>query len=71
MSTNNEEMKKCECGHDRTHYMVTPDGKYSGMKWFLMLAGISVTPERITYTCRRCNVTFDSTTDPAILRRRM
>lgn len=55
---------RCKCGYDRTHYMVTPDGKYSGMGWFWVLFGVTTRPTRIEYKCRRCGQFFDETTDP-------
>lgn len=62
--TDPDQRPRCKCGHDRTHYMVTPDGKYSGMGWFWVLFGVTTRPVRIEYRCRRCGEVFDETTDP-------
>jgi hypothetical protein len=61
----------CKCGHDRAHYMVSAVGEYSAWGWFTVLFGISTRPLRLTYKCRRCNVTFDSTDDPTELDKHM
>ena len=57
----------CRCGHTRDHHMVSPEYDHTPLGWFLLLFGISARPIRIKYRCRRCEQTFDQTTDPAIL----
>ncbi len=56
----------CPCGYGRGHRMVKVDTEYSTKGWFLLLIGVTATPVRLSYRCRRCNTTFDSTTDPAL-----
>lgn len=60
----------CPCGHDRSHYRVSGDGELKPWAWFLLIFGISAKPIRINWRCRMCDVTFDSSTDPDLLRRR-
>ncbi|APR74891.1 Hypothetical protein A7982_00237 [Minicystis rosea] len=47
--------------------MVSPEHDHTPLGWFLLIFGISARPIRIKYRCRRCEQTFDQTTDPAIL----
>ncbi len=55
--------KRCRCGHDKDHYMVSAEPKYGLWALFVVSMGISQRPERIEYRCRRCDQVFDSTTD--------
>ena len=58
----------CVCGHDRTHYMVSPLPTYTGWgKFWVIFVGVSTKPVRIDYQCRVCWQTFDFTEDPAEL----
>jgi len=59
--------RTCACGHGRAHRQVTIDPEYTVGGWFLLLIGVTATPTRLNYRCRRCNEVFDSTTDPALL----
>lgn len=59
--------RTCRCGHGRGHYMVNAEAEYSGVGWLMVAIGISWRPERVKYRCRRCDVVFDSTTDPQVL----
>lgn len=61
----------CPCGHDRNHYRVSRDGEFRAWSWILLMFGVSARPIRVDWRCRMCDVTFDSTTDPDILRRRL
>lgn len=54
----------CPCGHDRSHFMVSPEPRYSGLDWFWVLFGITTMPREVSFRCRRCGQTFDRTTDP-------
>ena len=60
---------KCRCGHDRHHFMVTAEGRYTALTWAALLIGISVRPWAIDYRCRQCNEVFDRSFDPEDLRR--
>lgn len=55
--------KRCSDGFDRYHHMVTPTAEYSGIGWFLVTFGITTRPKKIKYVCRKCNETFDESTD--------
>lgn len=65
--TASDEAPRCACGHDRTHFMVSPEGKYTAFGWFWLLFGVTTRPVRIFYRCRVCNQVFDETEDPATL----
>jgi hypothetical protein len=47
--------------------MVSPEADYTFSGWFRLLFGISARPTRVKYRCRRCDQTFDQTTDPEVL----
>ena len=47
--------------------MVTADAEYTFVGWVALLLGISARPTRINYHCRRCDQTFERTTDPEVL----
>ena len=58
----------CACGRTRRHPQVVPEPvtlRGGCLVWGL---GMGRIPDRVTYTCRRCGQTFDSSTDPAIRR---
>ncbi len=63
------EPARCECGHDRDHFMVSPEPQYSGLDWFWVLFGITTVPREIQFRCRRCKVCFDRTQDERIMKR--
>ena len=57
--------RRCRCGHDKRHHMVSPRCEYSGLGWLLVgLIGISIRPKRVKFTCRVCGDVIESTTDP-------
>lgn len=70
-STGDNPLPTCPCGHDRHHHRVSRDGDYTTWAWILLMCGISVKPLKVAWRCRVCNVTFDHSTDPAILARRV
>lgn len=55
--------RKCRCGHDRSHPMVSAAGEYGFWGWWLILFGISAKPRAITFTCRRCDELILRATD--------
>jgi hypothetical protein len=57
-------LKKCKCGHDRNHPMVSATGDYTFGGWCLILFGISAKPRAIRFTCRRCDQVIERVTDP-------
>lgn len=61
-------MPRCECGHDRHHYMVSAENHYTFGRSLILMLGISVEPVKVTYQCRKCWKVFDETTDPKDLR---
>jgi hypothetical protein len=59
---------RCKCGHDRTHLMVSAEGKYTLMGWFwVTVMGVTTRPWEVRYRCRACGEVFDSSRDPAAL----
>ena len=58
----------CSCGHDRYHHTTRADLAYGGAGWFALFNGMSGTPKRITFSCAACGETFETTTDPEVLR---
>ncbi|MBK9261733.1 MAG: hypothetical protein IPM54_18270 [Polyangiaceae bacterium] len=59
--------KSCRCGHNRKHHMVSAEGKYTFSGYLRLFFGISARPTRVSYRCRKCNQTFDSTTSAKVL----
>jgi hypothetical protein len=57
----------CRCGHGIGHYMVSAEPAYGVGAWLAMLIGISATPSKVTYRCRRCEQSIGQTTDRAVL----
>lgn len=58
----------CRCGHDRTHFMVSPLGRYSLTGWFwVTVIGVTTRPRKVRFRCRQCGEVFDESTDPAVL----
>jgi hypothetical protein len=58
----------CRCGFARDHYMVSAEPDYTFWAWILMTVGISASPERIRYRCRRCDQVLEETREPAVLK---
>ena len=59
---------RCRCGYDKRHPMVSHQFDYPLRSWLLVsLLGITRRPSRVKFWCCRCNVVFDSTTDPKVL----
>jgi hypothetical protein len=50
-----ENVGVCRCGHGRGHYMVSEEPEYGAWGWFSMLLGISATPTKVRFRCRRCD----------------
>ena len=59
-----EPLPRCPCGHDRHHFMVSPENHYTFLRTLILALGISVEPVKVTYQCRKCWKVFDETTDP-------
>ena len=68
-TSSSDNVDKCSCGHDRTHYMVSADPTYTtwGTFW-ITLMGVSSVPIRIDFRCRVCGETFDFIRDPEELK---
>jgi hypothetical protein len=62
------ELPRCECGHDRHHYMVSAQNHHTFARALILMLGISVEPVKVTFQCRKCWKVFDETTDPKDLR---
>jgi hypothetical protein len=59
--------RSCRCGHDRTHHLVSAEGKYTFSGYLRLFFGISARPVKVEFHCRKCDKVFDVTTDPAVL----
>ena len=59
----------CPCGHDRSHFMVSPEPQFSALDWVWVLMGITTIPAEIKFRCRRCGNVFDQTTDEDEMKR--
>jgi len=64
-----EEGPTCPCGHERGHFMVSPEPQYTGLDWVWVIFGITTIPYEVRFKCRRCGDVFDRTTDDALMRR--
>jgi hypothetical protein len=49
--------------------MVSPENHYTFWGHIILMLGVSVEPVKVTFQCRTCWTVFDSTTDPAVMRR--
>ena len=58
----------CRCGHDRYHHFIRPDLKHGAGGWFAIFNGVSAAPKEIAFTCAQCGETFETTTDPRVLK---
>ncbi len=68
METEPTPVKRCRCGHDRHHKMVSRRGEYRFGGWlFGTFMGVTMRPKRVKYWCRLCYQEFDETTDPRVL----
>lgn len=47
--------------------MVSASAEYTFWGWTLNLIGITATPIRIKFTCRRCDKEVEATTDPKLI----
>lgn len=59
----------CPCGFSSTHFYVSPVPIYSAFGYAILLLGATAEPVRVEYRCRRCGFVFESTDDPAVLKR--
>ena len=48
--------------------MVSPSADYTFWGWTLNLIGITATPIRIRFRCRRCDQQVEVTSDPDVIR---
>ena len=68
-SSEEETVERCGCGYDRHHLMVTPTPTYTAWGTFwVTLMGVSASPIRIDFICRRCKERFDFIVDREELR---
>ncbi len=58
----------CRCGHDRYHHTVRADLKYGTRGWLALFNGVSSTPREITFRCGACGETFETTSDPPVMK---
>jgi hypothetical protein len=59
--------RKCKCGHEVGHTMVSPSGEYTFGGWCLILLGISAKPTAIRFVCRQCDQVVWRSTDPKVI----
>jgi hypothetical protein len=61
------DLPACKCGHDKTHYMVSAERRYTVWGWFLALfMNAGATPNKIEWRCRRCREIIDASSDPDV-----
>jgi hypothetical protein len=65
----NKGPKVCQCGHDRNHFAVSADAKYSPSAMFWNLYGSSAGPKEVTLRCRHCGHVFGESKDKSLLKR--
>jgi len=58
-----DDSKRCRCGHDRSHVMVSAEGEYTLGGWICHSVGITTAPKKINFRCRVCREVVDETTD--------
>ena len=64
-------VRKCPCGHTRSHPEVQQEPEYTLWGWIqLSMLGITPLPDRIVFRCIRCKKSLGVSRDPALLRRR-
>jgi hypothetical protein len=64
-------VRKCPCGHTRSHPEVAQDAEYTLWGWIqLSMLGITPLPDRIEFRCRRCGKSLGVSRDPSLLRKR-
>ena len=64
-------VRKCLCGHDRSHPEIQQEPEYTLWGWIqLSMLGITPLPDRIVFRCIRCKKSLGVSRDPALLRRR-
>lgn len=63
----------CKCGNTRLDEGKDPyieaQCEFGTWGWFSLLWGVTATPTRVGFRCRRCNTQFDVSTDPAVLKK--
>ena len=65
-----DDTPRCMCGYDRHHYSVSQERSYSSWGGFwVMVMGVSASPIRIDFRCRRCKEKFDFITNSEELKR--
>ena len=65
-----DDTPRCMCGYDRHHHSVSQERSYSSWGGFwVMVMGVSASPIRIDFRCRRCKEKFDFITNSEELKR--
>lgn len=59
--------KRCACGHDSTHHMVSREGVYTLIGKFWVMFGVTTEPIAIRYRCRVCGQYLGETTSKEVL----
>ena len=63
-STQVDDTPRCSCGYDRHHHLVSQERSYTSWGGFwIMVMGVSASPIRIDFRCRRCKEKFDFITN--------
>ena len=63
--------KTCPCGHDRDHFWVSPQARYSAMGFILgVFMGVSgMDPKSIRFRCRQCGHIVEERSDASSIRK--
>ena len=65
-----DDTPRCSCGYDRHHHLVSQERSYTSWgSFWVMLMGVSASPIRIDFKCRRCKEKFDFITNSEELKR--
>jgi transposase-like protein len=66
-------LPKCKCGYTRNDFAKEPSVRkeedWGFWGWFWLLTGVSILPKKVKFYCTQCGKTFDSSTDPKVLRK--
>ena len=68
-TTKDPSVRRCQCGHDKTHPAVRPTKRYGWWGQMALIMGFTSRPARIDWVCSTCGTALDSITDPETLER--
>ncbi len=64
-----EKFKKCpSCNIDVENELVRVDYKFSLWGWFMWSMGTTAVPKNVSFTCKTCNIKFDSINETELIK---